>query len=108
MNECIFCAIANSNDMSKLVWQNDVAAAFKSISPMAPVHLLVVPKSHLENLDDLHDEVLAGKLLVATREVAQQAGLTGAWKMRANNGIKAGQTVPHLHFHILGGKEMSE
>lgn len=90
------------------MWQNDVAAAFKSIAPQAPVHVLVCPKRHIDNLDHLDDPALGGRLLVAVREVAHEMGLRGAWRMRVNNGAKAGQTVRHLHFHVLGGTEMAE
>ncbi len=101
MNDCLFCSIANG-DTSKLVWQNDIAAAFNDIHPKAPVHILVVPKQHVENLDDLTDPELAGKLLMAIRQVAHQAGLEGAYRIHLNNGKAAGQVVPHMHWHILG------
>ena len=107
MKECIFCEIANG-DPEKLVWQNEVAAAFNDLHPAAPVHVLVVPKKHFENLDQLDDEELAGKLLLAAREVAHKCGLKGGWKIKVNNGVAVGQTVPHLHFHVLGGKELPE
>lgn len=107
MNDCIFCSIANG-DKEKLVWHNDVAVAFKDLYPKAPVHVLVVPKQHIENLNDLADPELAGKLLLAVREVAETMGVKDGWKLKVNNGAKVGQTVPHLHFHIMGGKELSE
>lgn len=108
MNDnCLFCSIANG-DPKNLVWENEVAAAFKDIHPKAPVHLLVVPKQHIENLDHLDDSELAGQLLLAVREVAHLAGVKGGWKVKINNGEEAGQVVFHLHFHILGGKDMTE
>lgn len=107
MNDCIFCSIANG-DKEKLVWHNDVAAAFKDLYPKAPVHVLVVPKQHIENLNDLTDPELAGRLMMAVREVAETVGVKEGWKLHVNNGAKVGQTVPHLHFHILGGKVMGE
>ncbi len=94
--------------MGELVWQNEVAAAFKDIHPKAPVHILVAPKQHIESLDDLEDAELAGELLLATRRVAHEAGLIGGWRLQVNNGAGVGQSVPHLHFHILGGKAMAE
>ena len=106
-DNCLFCSIANG-DPDKLIWQNEVAAAFKDIHPQAPVHILVVPKQHIENLDHLEDPELAGELLLAVREVAHAAGVKGAWKVKINNGEKAGQVILHLHFHIIGGKDMSE
>lgn len=107
MNDCIFCKIAHK-ELGELIWENDVAAAFHDHSPKAPVHVLVVPKLHITNLDDLEDEVLAGKLVMAVRAVATQVGVKNAWRLRVNNGAKVGQSVPHLHFHVLGGEQMAE
>jgi len=107
MEDCIFCSIANG-DPDKLVWQNDVAAAFKDLHPKSPVHVLVVPKQHIGNLDDLDDQELAGKLVMAVREVAEKTGIKGAWRLSVNNGAKVGQSVPHLHFHLRGGEAMAE
>lgn len=77
-------------------------AAFNDLYPSAPVHILVVPKRHVINLDHLEDEVLAGQLLMAAREVAHAAGLKNSWRARVNNGEKAGQSVQHLHLHVVG------
>jgi histidine triad (HIT) family protein len=101
MEDCIFCSIANG-DPEKLVWHNDVAAAFKDLHPDAPVHLLVVPKRHIQSLDQLDDTQLAGQMLMAAREVAHAAGVQNAWRLRVNTGAKAGQVIDHLHFHVLG------
>jgi histidine triad (HIT) family protein len=95
MKDCIFCEIANG-DQSKLVWQNDVAAAFKSISPQAKVHLLVVPKQHVKNIDGLEDEKLAGQMIMAVREVIKQYGL-----VEANKILVQGLEIDHLHFHVM-------
>ncbi|MBW3537932.1 HIT domain-containing protein [Candidatus Parcubacteria bacterium] len=103
MENCLFCSIANG-DPDKLVWQNDTAAAFNDIHPKAPVHVLVVPKRHVEKLDDLDDAELAGQLLMAVRQAAEAAGVKGAYRVMVNNGAPAGQVVEHLHFHILGGR----
>jgi histidine triad (HIT) family protein len=107
MKDCLFCAIANG-DAEKLVWQNEVAAAFNDIHPKAPVHVLVVPKRHVENLDELDDAELAGQMLMAVREVAHAMGLEGRFRVVLNNGRPAGQVIDHLHFHVLGGKVMAE
>lgn len=100
---CLFCSIANG-EKEKLIWENEIAAAFNDIHPKAPVHLLVVPKVHVVNLDDLESQELAGKLLLAVREVAHSSGLKGGYQVRINNGQRAGQEVDHLHFHVLGEK----
>ena len=85
-----------------------MAAAFNDIHPKAPVHILVVPKQHVERLDKLEDERLAGQLLMAVREVALEAGLEGRFRVAMNNGRAAGQVIDHLHFHILGQKPAGE
>lgn len=93
-NECLFCQIAH--DPSKLTWENDVAAAFKSIDPEAKVHLLVVPKVHIKNIDALDDPLLGGKLLLAVREVIKLNNLT-----EANKVMLQGKEIDHLHFHVM-------
>jgi histidine triad (HIT) family protein len=95
MNECVFCTIANSGS-DKLIWENDVAAAFKSISPEAKVHVLVVPKQHIKNIDALDNEKLAGQMIMAVREVIRKLGLVEANKVMAQ-----GIQIDHLHFHIM-------
>lgn len=95
MNDCIFCSIANG-DPEKLIWQNEVAAAFKDIHPKAPVHVLVVPKQHVKNLDALDDEKLAGQMLMAVREVIKQLGI-----IEANKVLIHGIELDHLHFHVM-------
>jgi histidine triad (HIT) family protein len=104
MKDCLFCSIANG-DESKLVWHNDTMAAFRDIHPDAPVHLLVVPKKHYENLDDLDDALVAGDLMMAARAVAHQEGIKGNWRVRINNGAGAGQVINHLHVHVMGTKD---
>ncbi len=106
MEDCLFCKIANSGQ--NLVWENQYAAAFNDIHPKAPVHILVVPKKHIGMLDELDDVDLGGHLLMAVREVAHNAGLKGGYRVVINNGKPVGQTVEHLHLHILGGKSMPE
>jgi histidine triad (HIT) family protein len=102
MNDCIFCVIANG-PAEKLIWQNEVAAAFKDLHPKAPVHILVVPKRHIQNFDDLTNSDLAAQMTEAVQVAAREAGLAGAYKIHVNVGEKAGQVVGHLHFHLLGG-----
>lgn len=94
MNDCLFCMIAA--DSSKLIWENDVAAAFNDINPKAPVHVLVVSKQHIKNLDALDDERMAGRLMMAVREVIREIGL-----VEANQILIQGIEMDHLHFHIM-------
>ena len=93
-----------ANSDQGLIWENDWAAAFADIHPKAPIHILVVPKRHITNLDELDDAELAGHLLLAVREVAQTVGLSGAYRVGLNNGKAAGQVIEHLHFHLMGRK----
>jgi histidine triad (HIT) family protein len=102
--DCVFCGIANGG--ANLIWENDYAVAFNSIDPKTPVHILVVPKIHVETLDDLDNE-LAGQMLIAVRDAARATGVNKAYKLAVNSGRGAGQVVPHLHFHILGRKDGS-
>ncbi len=104
MEDCLFCKLAR--DKANLVWENDIAAAFKDIHPKAPVHLLLVPKQHIHSLDHLDDPVLAGQLLMAAQEVADQAGIKGGYRVQINVGRHGGQVIDHLHLHILGGKPL--
>jgi histidine triad (HIT) family protein len=98
MDDCIFCAIANG-DPEKLIWQNDVAAAFASIAPEAKVHVLVVPKRHVKNIDALDDEKLAGQMIMAVRAVIKQLGL-----VEANKVLLQGIEINHLHFHVMSDR----
>ena len=94
MKDCLFCEIAN--DPSKLIWENDVAAAFNDIHPLAAVHMLVVPKTHIKNLDALSDADMAGQLMMAVREVVSIFGLIEAHKV-----LIQGIEMDHLHFHVM-------
>lgn len=108
MEDCLFCSIANGRTGTELVWQNEVAAAFRDIHPKAPVHLLVVPKAHVETLDHLSHPSLGNELLQAVQVVAEQAGVAGRYRVQINVGEEGGQVVPHLHLHVLGGKRFAE
>jgi histidine triad (HIT) family protein len=104
--DCLFCQIAS--DKSKLVWENANMAAFKDIHPKAPVHILVVPKRHVESLDQLDDRDLAAELINGIKQVASQAGIAGGYRVQINVGRHGGQLVDHLHIHLLGGKTFGD
>ncbi|HEX3082550.1 MAG TPA: HIT domain-containing protein [Candidatus Saccharimonadia bacterium] len=95
MEDCIFCKIVRG-ETGQLIWENDIAVAFKSINPLAPVHVLVVPKRHVKNLDALDDPELAGQLLMAVREVIKMLGL-----VEQNKILIHGLEIDHLHMHIM-------
>lgn len=105
MNDCIFCKIAAGTIPSDQVYVDDQLVVFKDIYPKAPVHLLMVPRQHIESLDALtsaHDGLMA-HLLRSLPEVARRAGLTTGYRTIINTGRDGGQEVLHLHLHILGG-----
>ena len=108
-DDCIFCKIANHVIESDYVFEDDIVTAFRDMSPQAPTHVLVVPKQHYDNLvDDVPAETLAA-LVNAVGEVAKAEGIdqTG-FRVIANTGDDAGQTVHHLHLHVLGGRSLGE
>lgn len=95
MEDCIFCSIVRG-ETGSLVWENELAVAFKSIEPSAPVHVLVVPREHVKNIDALDNEKLAGQMLMAVRTVIRKYGL-----VEANKVMLQGKEVDHLHFHVM-------
>ena len=111
MADCIFCKIAAKEIPATIVYEDETVTAFRDLSPQAPVHILLVPKVHAENLAGLVAREDGGKIAAHIAEVAtkiaESEGLkkTG-WRLVTNTGEDGGQTVPHLHFHILGGRKM--
>ncbi len=103
MADCIFCKIINGDFGTEFVHENEYAVVFKDINPKADIHLLVVPKLHVESLNELNDENLLGKLMMTVKEVTQKLGIK-SYKTLINTGKEAGQEVFHLHIHILSGK----
>ncbi|HSX14461.1 MAG TPA: HIT domain-containing protein [Candidatus Saccharimonadales bacterium] len=106
MKDCLFCQIAG--DKSKLVWENAIAAAFPDINPKAPVHVLLVPKKHIESLDHLEDPTLGGQLLEAVAACARSLGIGGGYRVQINVGRTGGQIIDHLHIHIMGGQRFRD
>lgn len=109
MSDCIFCKIANHEIESNYVYEDDKVAAFKDQNPLAPVHVLVVPKDHYDNLIDGVPVDVLQALVHAVGEVARITGIdkTG-FRVIANTGDDAGQTVHHLHLHVLGGERLGD
>lgn len=100
--DCIFCKIINGDFNTEFVYENEYVKVFRDINPKAPVHLLVVPKEHIESLNELEDKKLMGELLYAVKETTKKIGLK-SYKTLINTGKEAGQEVFHIHIHILGG-----
>ena len=110
MNECIFCGIINCEVKGEIVYQDTSVVAFKDINPQAPVHLLVVPRKHIATLLDLEqgDQGLIGDIIVAGAKLARDHGISNeGFRVVANCGSGAGQSVFHIHFHLLGGRAFS-
>ena len=107
MVECIFCKIVAQEVPSRLVYEDDDVIAFNDLNARAPLHVLVVPRRHIERLADLDDPALGGKLVVAATRIAKDAGHANNFRLVVNNGAGAGQSVFHLHFHVLGGRQFS-
>ena len=107
--DCIFCKIAAGEIPSNKVYEDEYMLAFHDISPMAKVHVLVIPKEHIENVDGINEEnsAVVAKMFAKMGDIAKAAGITNGYRVISNCGKDAGQTVAHLHFHILGGKELA-
>ena len=104
----IFQKIIDRELPADIVYEDDHTLAFRDIQPVAPVHVLVIPKQAVVSLDDLTDTDIAGRLLVAARHVARLEGLhEGGYRVVTNIGDDGGQSVPHLHLHVLGGRKLS-
>ncbi|AOX02141.1 histidine triad nucleotide-binding protein [Moorena producens PAL-8-15-08-1] len=108
MSETIFSKIIRREIPADIVYEDDLALAFKDINPQAPVHILVIPKKPIPQLAaaESEDEALMGHLLLTAKQVAEQVGLTNGYRLVINNGADGGQTVDHLHLHILGQRQM--
>jgi len=110
MTSCIFCKIIAGEIPSQKVYEDESIYAFRDINPQTPVHILVVPKLHIESAAEITSEnsQLAAKCFEAIAKIAEAENLQNGFRVITNTGIDGGQTVNHLHFHILGGKTLSE
>jgi histidine triad (HIT) family protein len=108
MADCLFCKIRDGAIPAKEVYQDDRALAFRDINPQAPTHILIIPRKHIASLNELTDEdtALVGHLHMVAAKLARDEGLTRGYRTLFNTGPEAGQTVFHLHLHLLGGRVM--
>lgn len=108
MADCIFCKIANK-EIGQLIYEDESVVAFNDLNPQAPVHVLIIPKKHIERLSQVgkEDECLVGHILSVAGKIAHERGIidTG-YRVVVNEGEAAGQSVWHLHFHLLGGRQL--
>ena len=108
MTDCVFCKIINGEIPAQRVFEDEHVFAFRDIAPQAPVHILIVPKEHVASVSELtpDNSYLAAKCLEAAAKLAESEGLGGGYRVITNTGPDAGQTVFHLHFHLLGGRPL--
>ena len=111
MNDhCIFCKIAVGQIPAQILYQDEFVTAFQDIHPVAPVHVLVIPNQHIESVDSaqVEDEPLLGKLITSAGQIARNLQIdTSGYRLVINTGPDSGQSVYHLHVHILGGRQLS-
>ena len=109
-NDCLFCKIIGGDIPSAKVYEDELCYAFRDIAPQAKTHILVVPKEHIGSAAEITAENadIAAHLLTVLPGIAETEGLTGGWRIVSNVGDDAGQTVKHLHFHILGGERLAD
>jgi histidine triad (HIT) family protein len=108
--DCLFCKISAGTIPADIVHQDDLVVAFRDINPKAPTHILLIPRRHIPSAADLSgtDSEMLGRLFTVSSQIARDAGIAqGGYRLVSNVGAGAGQSVFHLHFHLLGGRSMS-
>lgn len=111
MENCLFCKILNKEIPSTIVYEDDMVFAFKDIDPAAPIHVLIIPKAHIENVEALTEENVkyVSAIHLAAQKVAKEMGIADkGYRLINNCGKDAGQTVFHLHYHLLGGRVLGD
>jgi len=110
MSDCLFCDIVDGKIKANVVYQDDALVAFKDIAPKAPVHILIIPRKHIVSVSDIaeQDRDLIGQIFQVAAKLAREQGIAeGGYRVVVNSGPDAGQSVFHLHYHLLGGRQMS-
>lgn len=108
---CIFCKIVKKEVKADILYEDSDILAFKDVHLLAPVHILIIPKSHIESVNSLEkkDEALAGKMIIVAKELAEKSGIAKkGYKLLIRVGRDGGQEVPHMHLHLLGGARLAE
>ncbi|MCH5304446.1 MAG: histidine triad nucleotide-binding protein [Ruminococcus sp.] len=108
MSDCIFCKIVDGSIPSKKVYEDDKMVAFYDLEPQAPVHIVMIPKTHIASANELdeHNSPAVAHIFSKVPEIAKSLGLNGGYRVVNNCGADAGQTVFHIHFHLLGGETL--
>jgi len=107
--DCIFCKIASGEIPAKIIYRDDEVFAFPDINPVTPVHILVLPIKHITSLAEMPDKEtpLVGKMIKAANQIAKEQGIAkSGYRLTINSGADAGQLVPHLHIHLMGGRHL--
>lgn len=110
MTDCLFCKIRDGEIPAETVYENDDILAFKDVNPHAPTHILIVPRKHISTINDLQDSdaAIMGKMMLAAQDIASAEGLAEAgYRLVINTNADAGQTVFHIHMHLMGGRNMA-
>jgi histidine triad (HIT) family protein len=111
MSDCLFCKIGAGEIPSNVVYEDDELLAFRDISPKAPTHILIIPKKHVASLADTTDTdaALLGKIQILVRQLAEKEGIAeSGFRVISNSGADSGQEVPHLHYHLVGGRKLGD
>ena len=112
MSECLFCKIRDGEIPGNLIYEDDDVLAFRDVNPQAPVHILIIPTKHISTVNDMDvddgDELIMGKLFTAAKTIAAEEGVSDdGYRLVVNNNQQAGQTVFHIHMHLLAGRNMT-
>ena len=108
--DCIFCRIIAGKIPSDIVYQDEEVIAFRDINPQAPTHILIIPKEHIASLNDINGkhQALMGHIVLLARDLAKKEGISGnGYRLSVSTGPDGGQLVPHVHFHLIGGRKLS-
>lgn len=110
MSDCLFCGIVGGKIKANVVYQDDALVTFKDIAPKAPVHILIIPRKHIVSVSDIaeQDRDLIGQIFQVAAKLAREQGIAeSGYRVVVNSGPDAGQSVFHLHYHLLGGRQMT-
>ncbi|MDK2976698.1 MAG: histidine triad family protein [Candidatus Marinimicrobia bacterium] len=109
MKDCLFCKIIRGEIPSTKVYENEDVLAFRDINPQAPEHILIIPKIHINRVENLSDDQseIVGNLVIAAKNIARQLGIHNGYRLVFNNGPHAGQEVEHIHLHLLAGRKFA-
>ena len=109
MSDCLFCGIVDGSVKANLVYQDDAVVAFNDIAPRAPVHILIIPRKHVASVSDIAaaDRALIGEIFQVAAKLAREQGIAeSGYRVVVNSGADAGQSVLHIHYHLLGGRQL--